>query len=147
MTAFMIQVRFVFTWPRILLINRPSKNSVGFPSISLLVSTSSHDLVNAIGQQESDSPECCFDFCCYYGNHNHLEFGDPMTPIVFRLPRSVVAVLMWVLAYTEEWSQSSSRMLGLPSQIYSKQWWWKGCPLDPPRMDEQVLNDKSTLTF
>lgn len=67
-------------------------------------------------------------------------------PIAFRFPNSVAQVSTVGCGLKEEWLESSFRVLVLPLQIYFLQSWLKLCLLDPPGMDQMVLNDKFIST-
>lgn len=103
MTVFIIQIRLLFTWPRISLLIRTSKNLVGFISISplgtLWPTSQYHGSVHV-----SLSPS--LHWLCYLlwypgspclrqlsATIRYLPPQDPITVIVVRFPSSETAVL------------------------------------------------------
>lgn len=105
--AVMIQVIFLFTWPRTFLPNRSSKNLVSFLSISVLGTPWS------TSKCHRSAWYILIDYLtllCIYRNHAHLVFSgwvlqlgpchlvplglpDPIIPIAFSFPNSLTAVL------------------------------------------------------
>ena len=96
--------------------------------------------------------DCCFDSSVHYGNHIYVAFGGWVSPLGSWHPNSVISIskvavfstvrsgLQRILitkffkekqnkTKTKTKKQSSSRMLGLPSQIYFSKHGEKVCLL------------------
>lgn len=127
---FMTHIKLLLTSPRIFLLYRWSKNLVGFLSISLLGTPWSTK--RSISLHELDYSDCHFDCAIHdvstptlplvFESHQlAIASQDPITPIVFRFPSSII-VLRSGLQRKDNHKANSSGMLRLLSQIISPSW-------------------------
>lgn len=130
---FMIQARLLFTWPKTFLFTYLNQVtfSVGFLSVLLLRTPSSTSQLHSLWMPEYK--ECCLDSDSYRC-HAYLSclwqlmlplwllpLWDLITCIAFRFTKPAASVSTARLALHRR--VISSRMLGLPSQIYFSHSW------------------------